>query len=126
MGGQKLDIFHDDVPVLSRKFYPEGGAQSVFVHCGLRYTLFHTGEWRESELNWLSVWVRPDGTSSLEEVTTFSDHDLDGSVDFGIRGGRATPEMREQFEREKSVGAEFCREWQDRYDQAIAAALAAR
>lgn len=118
-------LYADDARVLARKFYPEGGVQVVFIHCGLRYTLFHTGEWDSSELNWLSVWVRPDGTSGQEDITTFSDHGLDGSVDFGIAGGRATPELRGQFEREKGMGTEYCQQWQELYNQSIAAALAA-
>lgn len=113
--------------ILSRTFQ-DGDAQVVFVSKGLRYTIYYTGP-RDPRLQFLSFWVRPNGTAKKKDVRTFTDHGLDGVVDFGLNGKNGDERARQLFEsgydsaHHKRSGEQFAAHWQKQYDLAIAAAL---
>jgi hypothetical protein len=122
----KVIAFMNDpkTKVIDRKTYEGGGVQIVFVTQGKRYTFYHTGSDQPS-LKWLSVWVRPNGTNSLEQCVTFSDHLFDGTVDSGAYMHNGTDAEIKRYNQENQVGEEHRTYWQSLYDQAIADALKA-
>ena len=98
------------------------GTTYVFVHRGLRYTLYHSGaRIKEGDANsaWLSFWVRKNGTYGQKRLDTFTDHAFDAAVDFGIDGLK-----KKYFRAEEPVrGAEHRAFWQQRLERAVRAAL---
>lgn len=114
-------IANKKVPVISRE-----GNQIVFVHKGMRYTFWDSGErTKADEPNsaWLSVWVRKDGTSGQETMDTFSDHGFDGVVDFGIDGPKKKIFRSGVDGSSAKEGFEHQAFWQERYDAAIRAGV---
>ena len=118
-------VLDEKVPALLRKKnYINGefmGTTMVFVHKGLRYTLYHSGEpikAGEPQSAWLSVWVQKNGTYAQKDVDTFSDHGFDGTIDFGISGSAD----KRMFRIEYKEGLEHREYWQRRLDAAITAA----
>ncbi|MES2007040.1 MAG: hypothetical protein V4436_02955 [Patescibacteria group bacterium] len=117
--------------------------QVVFVQDGKRYSIFFSGtEWSAGnpipvEEQWITVSVRPNGTSGPETVDGFEDMGLDGMVDEGSL--KLTPlynrldESRKIFDNGSftkdlsnplaPVGMQFEAYWQERYDEAIRDAL---
>lgn len=90
--------------------------QSVYVINGKRYTVYYPG----GEHPFLSFWVRPNSTSEWNVIKTFSDHGLDGKVEFGIQ----TPPDRYTFNiDDKNIGLEHQEYWQKIYNEAIADAI---
>ena len=80
-----------------------------------RYTVYYTG----GKNDLLSFWVRPNGTNSQKFIQTFTDHGLDGTVEFGISGDR-----QKLFDsKDRHVGQEYQQYWQSLYDQAITDSL---
>lgn len=101
------------------------GDTITFVHKGMRYTIYNSGELinpNKPESAWLAFWVRKDGTSSQETMDTFSDNAFDGTVDFGIDGPR-----KYEFDLgtygSSARGVEHQVFWQKKYDAAIKATL---
>lgn len=77
----------DSKNVLSRKNYDGGGFQVVFVENSKRYTVYCSENLEDKiQESVMSFWVRPEGTSSPDDLTTFSDENFDAKVDFGITG----------------------------------------
>ncbi len=114
-------IANKKVPVISRE-----GNQIVFVHKGMRYTFWDSGERTQADdpnSAWLSVWVRKDGTSSQETMDTFSDHGFDGVVDFGIDGAKKKAFDSGADGISTKEGLEYQGFWQERYDSAIKAGI---
>ena len=108
--------------VIFREVLESGGIQIVFIARGLRYTLYYSNG--EGDLNFLSVWVRPNGTYDSDLLDTFTDHRLDGAVNFGISGGSLPDVDQRLFDNDdRNVGEEFQEYWQSLYDTAIADAL---
>lgn len=110
--------------VMSRKVYEDhGGVQVVFRRNGLRYTFYCPAN---KESNFLSVWVRKENTSGQDSLLTFSDDDLNGSVDFGIGGPKnGTDDEKKYFRIEDghNHGAYHKPYWQSLYNMAIKDAL---
>lgn len=103
------------VSVLHRRHDPVNDVDAMtFVHQHKRYT-FHVGE------GLLAVWVRKDGTHSREALDTFSDYGLDGIVDSGTHG--RDDDKHFSSDDDVLVGPNQRPYWQERYDQAIEAAL---
>jgi hypothetical protein len=112
---------------------PLSGEQIVFVQGGKRYTLYWTGDYDNINNRpslptdqFLSVWVRPDGTQNTKAVDGFSDNGVDGSVNFGFKGDSPNPSgkfFEDGTDGSEAKGTEFRDYWQDRYDQAITAAV---
>lgn len=119
-----------------------GETQVVFVQNGKRYTVFYSGySWsgRDSAVmpakeQWITIWVRPNGTSSPEAGDSFTDFGLDGNVDDGILGlypiTPVTGDIRKNYrnganrvllegEKFEPVGVQYQSYWQKRYDAAI-------
>lgn len=105
--------------------YDGGAVQIVFVAKGKRYTFWHCPA-DEYEAALLSVWVRPDGTSGQGTLETFTDHELDGQVDFGVGppGGLDSPKYFGDDGKGGRKGEKNRPYWQGLYDTAITAALA--
>lgn len=104
--------------VLSFKDFKGGSFQCVYVVDGKRYTAYYN---HETAGGWLSFWVRPNGTYGQKLIKTFSDHRLDGKVEFGVGGGKE----EKLFDSEsRNIGLEFQRHWQSQYDEAIKVAIA--
>jgi hypothetical protein len=97
----------------------EGGSfQAVYVAKGKRYTVYYSG----SDVNFLSFWVRPNGTWSQDLIKTFTDNGLNGDVNFGIQAGVRNSEKKELFD-QIGLGQDYRAYWQDQYDTAIADAM---
>lgn len=114
-------IANKKVPVVSRQ-----GSQIVFVHKGMRYTFWNSGERIKADdpnSAWISVWVRKDGTSGQGTMNTFSDHGFDGNVDFGIDGKKVKYFSTGTDSISKPEGLEHRAFWQKQYDAAIDAAV---
>lgn len=113
-----IEIMHSDSTkgILERKHYEEGGVRVVFVAEGKRYTFYHTGD---GSINFLSVWVRPNGTADPKLVETFSDFNPDGNIDFAIAGQSGdSPLIRKPYDR-NSPDNQNLTHWQNKYDKAI-------
>lgn len=104
---------------LTWKSYSQGDAQAVFVFEGRRYTIYTPPA--RNQTRWLAFWIRQDGTTSPEELDSFSDFGLDGTVENGFDGtGRRDFNDWEG----KKNGLEWRGYWQSRYDEAVADTLA--
>ena len=94
--------------LLTRKTYPDDHSiQIVFVSSGKRYTFYWSGP---GSTNFLSVWARRDGTTRQADMVTFTDDQLDGTVNFGIAGRindqmlfRDEPDMPQEGDRKSVV-----------------------
>lgn len=110
--------------VLLRKFDKTGGVEIVFVSNGLRYTMYHSGS---KDINFLSVWVRPNGTTSKAKLKTFTDQDLNGKVDFGLKLKDGSDLTKKLYYSSRSgqpqKGQQFSSYWQKIYDTSIDHAL---
>lgn len=109
--------------IIDKEVYDDGGIQIVFITDNLRYTLYHSGD---EQVNFLSVWVRPNGTSNRDVLQTFTDDDLDGQINFGICEVKGTLSVRKCYglkTREEACGNEYRDYWQQIYDKAITDAL---
>lgn len=109
--------------IFAKQYYGLG-EQIVFVANGRRYTFV----WYREE-NSLSIWVRPEGNKDQASVSTFSDEQLDGNVDFGITGSiEQTDTKRKYFRNTKAAlgsnpkGLEFQDYWNEQYAVALSAA----
>jgi hypothetical protein len=124
--------------VLLRKVYDDKDeVQVVFLSGGKRYSIFYSGAGFPLSEQWVSISVRPNGTSSRDVCDGFEDVGLDGLVDDGVLGlspiNEATNESRKYFTNDahfkkerktaKVVGEGFKPYWQSRYDMAIRDAL---
>lgn len=136
-------LISEDQPhgVLLRKIYDTAAdeVQVVFVQEGKRYSIFYSGSsWSEGnpillEEQWISIAVRPNGTSSRLEVDGFEDLGLDGKVDGGTLGMMPIvdrlDEDRKNFDNGAfyadfqdplpPVGLQFESYWQGRLDEAV-------
>ncbi len=102
------------------------GDTITFVHKGMRYTVYNSGERIKADdpnSAWLSVWVRKDGTSGSKNMDTFTDNGFDGNVDFGIDGPRSHLFHSGADGISGKEGLEHEAFWQKKYDTAIKAAL---
>lgn len=98
----------------------------VFVHKGMRYTLWHSGERLKADdpsTAWLSVWTRKNGSAGQRTRATFSDHGFDGIVDFGIDSDQKKAFHAGTGTGPAPNGPEHREFWQQAYDKTIAAAL---
>jgi hypothetical protein len=109
-------IKNDRKMMLAYKSYGDGSFQSVYVQDGKRYTAYYSGP----KTNYLSFWVRPEGTTEQNLIKTFTDHRLSGKVGFGIQG---YPDQKTFDTQYRKVGLQHQKYWQSLYDQAIADAL---
>jgi len=111
--------------VILEKNFGGTDLQIVFVDNGLRYTVYYTGVNTTKEF--ISFWVRPEGTSGLKFLSTFTDHDLDGVVDFGIKGSSDGTIFDSKIFNVDEVGIPkttlFRDYWQEQLDAAYKAAL---
>lgn len=107
--------------------YPDGGWQSVFVYEGHRYTIFVAGV-----KEFVSFWVRKEGTTGQSGMVTFSDMNRDGKVDFGIAaaardtsaaGYKKVKYFRSNDDPLKELNPEFRNYWQAQLNRAVRAAL---
>lgn len=119
-----------------------GEVQIVLVQNKTRYTIFysghtyqHSGKSIPADQQWISIWVRPDGTSDRKDGDAFTDADLDGEVDDGVLGLYPTTsgadDARKVFDNGAmkirlnaddpipQIGMQHQRYWQSRYDAAI-------
>lgn len=67
---------HSRVGMLDWKDYGDGSFQFVFVRGGSRYTVY-------SRDQFITFWIRPDGTTGPSASATVRDSYLDDTVDFG-------------------------------------------
>jgi len=112
---------------LSRKEHKEGSYQLVFVRKGLRYTVFVSN----GAQKFMTIWVRPDGTSESNLLEGMTDYQLDGEIDSGSIGEMELGDdvVRKMYESgvpdggNKAIGEQFREYWQGQYDKAIVDAL---
>ena len=65
----------------------DGAIEVVFEAGGNRYMLYTTcdgSRWECNNRDRLSVWVHPVGTTDRDLIETFTDHGLDGNVNWAI------------------------------------------
>jgi hypothetical protein len=84
-----------------------------------KYTLWYAEGGTAARV--LSIWFRPAGGRAVN----FSDHEVEGIVDFGVNGKKTRDLTQMQhFDSATNQGENFRPYWQGLYDQAISAALA--
>jgi hypothetical protein len=67
------------------------GVQAVMSVDGKRYTVWVANEYEGYDRpvkDMMSFWIRPEGTTGIDSLVTFSDQGLDGNCDFGVDGKR--------------------------------------
>ncbi len=96
--------------------------QLVFVEGGNRYTLFYSWSNKFADLNFLTIWVRRNGTKGNKNLDVFGDTYLDGEVDEGLLA-MSDKRFYSVSHPGSASGPEYRGYWQKRYDAAIAAAL---
>lgn len=112
---------------LTRDEHEEGSYQLVFVRKGLRYTVFVSSEAHR----FMTIWVRPDGTSESNVLEGMTDYQFDGEIDSGNIGEIELGDdiVRKRFESgvsdsgNEAMGEQFKEYWQGKYDKAIVDAL---
>lgn len=127
--------------LLDWRRYPDGVNETrvVFVHKGVKYTLFYGGDaWKFSdgtikpqarEEFLLSVWARPIGSTGRKSLLAMQDDAVDGVLDAGSLGDNSRGYNNGQFTARlykttaKPEGVERQSYWQNQYDAAIKAAL---
>jgi hypothetical protein len=66
---------------------PYSGYQAVITMDGKRYTIYisnRSGLPDSTNLDLISIWVRPEGTTGQKVLTTWTDYNFDGSVDWAL------------------------------------------
>ncbi len=102
------------------------GEVIVFIDNGKRYSFYLSG--KDAPEGFLSISVRPEGTSDQASLFGFADFGLDGSVDSAAQGpANWTDSRRKLFKSEKNpiapaTNLQFRQYWQNQFDEAIAAA----
>lgn len=103
----------------------EGDVEVVYISKGIRYTLWYLPQGADSDdpEGLVSVWERPNGTTSPRDIDTYSDNRVTGCVNFGVgdesRYGSGGRLMRWNERSTPEVGREHHHGWQGRYAQAI-------
>jgi hypothetical protein len=103
------------------KRHPDGGGdyRVSFQNKDGKYTLWYAEGGTVARV--LSIWFRPAGGRAVN----FSDHEVEGIVDFGVNGKKTRDLTQMQhFDSATNQGENFRPYWQGLYDQAISAALA--
>ena len=101
--------------------------EAVMLVDGQRYTVFvsndnEPGKRKLPDL--MTFWIRPDGTTSPEYLTIFSDYGLDGRCNFGVlfekmSGIGKTIEFRDGTDGTKPEGLEHRNRFQDLYNKTL-------
>ncbi|MCR4314637.1 MAG: hypothetical protein NUV84_05340 [Candidatus Uhrbacteria bacterium] len=77
---------------------------------------------KNPEFNWISFSTRPDGSSNVGEFSTFTDHDFNGVVDFGVNGNsnpKGDQYFRSAVEFGSAKGLKHQDVWQALLDQTV-------
>ncbi len=87
-----------------------------------RVTVYVTVVPEHPNLNWISFWTRPNGTTDSRLFSTFTDHDFNCTVNFGINGD-GSPNGHQRFSSPDQIGGskgpEYQAVWQSRLEQTV-------